>query len=370
MPDRNAVSSHLIELATAKKFLFMGHVAIGDFLYLIPLFDRMKQQFPWLIIDVWTDDLRREPRKWVSDRNKALRELSAGITAIDHLYPIVSSKEERAKLISRASMQGYDTVLYLASGRAYKFACAARRISPDGKIIGQKGKRWLDKLLGKWISKKVNYTLESSMTPGCHISQHYWSIFNRCFGLAEPKYGLPYVHQCQPTEQQISTARQWLSIQKPSARFIFINGEASNRKKSLPPVYIAQLIKAINISRPQLGFVINSSPRNCVEVEKELAGKLANIDIHWSIFSAKEQFMMLPAMISQCDLVITVDTSTIHIALGQKIPQIALMKKSSERCWAPFSLAIIHFEERQVEDIEISDVVTSVDKILPKIQSK
>ncbi|HEX7635087.1 MAG TPA: glycosyltransferase family 9 protein, partial [Noviherbaspirillum sp.] len=52
------------------------------------------------------------------------------------------------------------------------------------------------------------------------------------------------------------------------------------------------------------------------------------------LFSAEENFFQLPAILSLCDLIISVETAVMHLANAVHVPVIALMRQKNPE-WAP-----------------------------------
>jgi len=82
-------------------------------------------------------------------------------------------------------------------------------------------------------------------------------------------------------------------------------------------------------------FLINAMPQ-------ELAKVTAVVQAHGlprtQAFSAVDNFFQLPAMLAQCDLIISVETSIMHLANAVHVPVVALMRKKNPE-WAPFDSA-------------------------------
>jgi ADP-heptose:LPS heptosyltransferase len=56
------------------------------------------------------------------------------------------------------------------------------------------------------------------------------------------------------------------------------------------------------------------------------------------LFSAEENFFQLPAVLEQCDLIVSVETAVMHLANAVHVPVIALMRQKNPE-WAPIDKA-------------------------------
>jgi len=81
------------------------------------------------------------------------------------------------------------------------------------------------------------------------------------------------------------------------------------------------------------------------------------------LFTANENFFQLLSIISLCDLVVSVETSVMHLAAALKIPVIALMRKKNPE-WEPYRAAqtqVLFVKKRSdwVEDIPVEFVMSA-----------
>ena len=85
-------------------------------------------------------------------------------------------------------------------------------------------------------------------------------------------------------------------------------------------------------------------------------------DINVDLFTATEHFFQLPALLSLCDIVITVETAVMHLAAGLNVPQIVLMRENASQ-WQPLRADEILLGKHVVADIPISDIVAAFQRI-------
>jgi ADP-heptose:LPS heptosyltransferase len=82
---------------------------------------------------------------------------------------------------------------------------------------------------------------------------------------------------------------------------------------------------------------------------------------HAHLFSAVDNFFQLPAILSLCDLIISVETAVMHLANAVHVPVVALMRLTSLE-WVPIDQAnstIIHVSrpDAWVDSITVEDVM-------------
>lgn len=101
-----------------------------------------------------------------------------------------------------------------------------------------------------------------------------------------------------------------------------------------------------------------------MERARKLFALHALADVH--LFSAEENFFQLPAILSRCDLIVSVETAVMHLANAVHVPVIALMRQKNPE-WAPIDQAnsvVITVQNRNdwVDRITVDDVVAVLAK--------
>ena len=79
------------------------------------------------------------------------------------------------------------------------------------------------------------------------------------------------------------------------------------------------------------------------------------------LFSAEQNFFELPAMLSRCQLIISVETAVMHLANAVHVPVIALMRQTSPE-WTPINLAISTIIKTTTAKAWVEEI--SVDQVL------
>jgi ADP-heptose:LPS heptosyltransferase len=324
-------------LAKARKVLVITHLAIGDFTYMQMCFRALKRAHPHLQIHLWVDERRRSdrPEDWPHLKNYSLYDWLAASPYIDKTYDQNYSPALHAQSIEAAQQEQYPLVVSLTHMACHRYARLARDISPCGFIVGLKKQNYrffeLSKMLG---IRKFDATMplyESQDKNVAHVSDIYAHWFHRVFGLVIPQW------ERYPTidipDQWTEGARQQLTAWGFGAQVVFINAYSKGPERCWPLERVFDLIREMR-AQPhwrEAGFVVNVVPEE-LQHARALYDSVALPGTH--LFSAEQNFFQLPAMLSLCSLVVTVETAVMHLANAVHVPVIALMRQNNPE-WVP-----------------------------------
>jgi ADP-heptose:LPS heptosyltransferase len=117
------------------------------------------------------------------------------------------------------------------------------------------------------------------------------------------------------------------------AKLVFINPYAKTRKRCWPLERVVELVAAIRAqdSWKDTRFIVNVVPEEMAQARTFFDGHAVE---RLQLFSAQENFFQLPAMLRECDLIISVETAVMHLANAVQVPVIALMRQKNPE-WAP-----------------------------------
>jgi ADP-heptose:LPS heptosyltransferase len=311
-------------LSRSRKILFITHLAIGDFTYLQSFFRLFSEKYPHIKIDLWVDEVRRTRLfwQWKHLKNYVLFDWLKESGLFNKIYGGTYSWRRFNQKINLAKKEEYPIVVSLCIVRSDFYTKIARRISKKGFVCAILKKR-----------KKRNCCCGVE-----HVTDIYEKWFSEIFGItAAPDKVAPF----------ISIPKKWISyaklkfakwgIKPKVSRFekvIFINSFAKNVTRCWPVDRLVRLIFSLREEElfQDAYFIVNVEPR----FEKQIRAFLSNYCLHRVIlFTADHNFFQLPAVISLCDLVVSVETSIIHIASALKIPVVALMRRKNPE-WRPF----------------------------------
>jgi ADP-heptose:LPS heptosyltransferase len=353
------------------KILFITHLALGDFAYLQNCFQAFARAHPHLAIHVWVDELRRtsQPAKWAHLRKYALYDWLEACPFVARVYRETYSPELFRQSIRAAREQHYPLVVSLCTLRTPRYARLARKLAPDGFVVGMRSRQ---SLLAPWrrlAYRKLNAGLdrEECSQPGQHISAAFACWFQRLFGLEIAESArFPFVQI--PAEWDQYGGRQLEAWRfdpagRNGGRLVFINPYAKTPKRCWPLVRVVELVGALR-QRPDWSnccCVINAVPEQMTEAAQFLRAYALD---RVQLFSAQENFFQLPAILSRCDLVVSVETAVMHLANAVHVPVIALMRQKNPE-WVPIdrahSTVILTANRREwVRAITVSQVLAAL----------
>jgi len=359
-------------LSRSDKVLFIAHLALGDYTYLQNDFRALSQAYPHLKIHVWVDELRRTSRAsaWPALSRYALYDWLAACPFIAKVYNQTYSPALYRQSLHEAQAEHYPLVISLGLLRRQKYARLARRISRDGFVAGHtKRVRPLDvftHMAYANLDVKIP-AYDVSINNVQHISDIYAEWFSMLFGIEIPPADrFPFV-DTPPTwkHQALRQVAEWGFSDR---RIIFLNSFSKGEERNWPLESIVELVIAMRRHERwrDSAFVVNAVP--------EEMGRLQTILSRYSlddvrVFSAIENFFELPALLSLCDLVISVETATMHLANAVHVPVVALVRQRNPE-WMPIdrgnsTVIAVAGPEDWVETIPVEQVMSTL-RALPE----
>jgi len=354
-------------LQKADKVLFVGHFAIGDYTYLQNCFRAFAQRYPHIKIDLFVDELRRTRCfwRWKHLKKYALYDWLEACPFINKIYRTYSPSTFKDATAQVKAAQ-YSVVISLAVLRPYGYALMARRMCPQAFIVGL---RHRSRFFNVWRQYGYHQFDDSLLLqksqPGTHVSQHYAQWFKTLCGVdVEDRF--PFVQI--PNKWIVFAKLRFLKwrIDKKTKNFgsvVFINPFAKAEKRCWPLENVAALIRAIKTQDiwNDVSFIVNVPPEHYAKTKKFF-------DIHslTNVFlcCADYNFFQLPAIMSLCDLIISVETSTMHLANALHVPVLALMRSKNPE-WAPLDqentvVVIANQRHDWVKDITVDEVLKAL----------
>lgn len=327
-------------LAKSDKILFIAHLALGDFTYLQNCFQAFAQVYPHLKIHLWVDEVRRtsDSSQWEHLKKYSLYDWVASCPFFDKVYTRTYSPQLFKESIQEAQREAYPVVVSLATLRPHLYAGLAREISPHGFVVGMKKKVKFFQLHHHLAYQKLDASIPpysvSKQNPQ-HITDVYASWFRQLCGLEIARADrFPFV---RIPDQWLQYAQDQLArwdFKSRTGKLVFINPYAKTRKRCWPLDKVAELI--ISMTRQEQWrdacFIVNAVPQE-LSTARKVIGSFGLKRTH--LFSAEENFFQLPAVLSQCDLIISVETAVMHLANAVHVPVIALMRQKNPE-WVPF----------------------------------
>ena len=326
-------------LKRSKKILFIAHLALGDFTYLQNFFKAFAQANPQLEVHLWVDEVRRtsDPKAWEYLRKYSLYDWLAACPFFSKVYTRTYSPELYEASIREAQQEQYPIVVSLATLRPHQYANLARAISPDGFVVGMTRPVRFYQPHHLLAYRKLDASIPPYKVDRAapqHISDVYAHWFRQASGLeVSPPERFPFVDI--PTQWQQyakDTLASW-GFAPRQGKLVFINPYAKTKKRCWTLEQVAALIQAMQ-QHPHWRdscFIVNAVPQELAHAREVIAGYgLARTEL----FSAEENFFQLPAILAQCDLIISVETAVMHLANAVHVPVIALMRQKNPE-WVP-----------------------------------
>jgi heptosyltransferase-3 len=341
-----ANQTHLVPsevLQKSDKILFITHLALGDFTYLQNCFQAFARAYPHIKIHLWVDEVRRtaDSSQWAHLKHQALYDWLAACPYFAKVYDSTYSPALYKQSINEAMRYDYPLVVSLATLRPHQYARLAREISPHGFVAGMKRPVGLFALHRELAYRQLDAAVPTyvvSRNNPQHISEVQAGWFRQLFGIdIAPEARFPFV---QIPDKWSQFAQQTLvdwGFHQRRGKLVFINPYAKTKKRCWPLERVAQLIMAMS-AREQWRdacFIINAVPEEASHAREVFDGYALQ---RTRVFSAQENFFQLPAMLRECDLVISVETSVMHLANAVGVPVIALMRQKNPE-WVPIDRA-------------------------------
>ncbi len=328
------------QLYNADKILFIDALAIGDFCYFQNFYAAFSRKYPHLKIDLWVEEVRRSsnPKEWPALKNYALYDWLRSIPYFRHIYTETYSPQLFRESRIRARGEEYPIVVSLGTRKAHHFANLARDIAPKGYIVGQK-KSPLPFQLNRILAyRKLDASLPPPSGNETHISDRFANWFQALFALQlDAQQRHPYLDLPKKATRAI---QEWLKERAlaESNPLILINPFAKMDDRSWGLTATFTLIQKLR-NHPHFKkghYIINVAPERLAEVVERIGLDEAQ---YITPFTAADNFFQLPALLAEVDLVISAETSVMHLAnlVGSKT--LALMRAKNPE-WVPYNRAI------------------------------
>uniref|UniRef100_UPI001B8C6DF5 glycosyltransferase family 9 protein n=1 Tax=Collimonas silvisoli TaxID=2825884 RepID=UPI001B8C6DF5 len=238
--------------------------------------------------------------------------------------------------------QHYPLVVSLSTLRPPMYATLARQISAQGFVAGMKKPAGILALHKHLAYRKLDAAFDPDRVaqPRVHISDVYAAWFKRLFGIdSTPSSRLPFVRIPEQwgryAQEQLKLwgfARDSRQSVNP-AKLVFINPYAKTRKRCWPLERVIELVTALRAQEAwkDTRFIVNVVPEEMAQAKTFFDGHALE---RLQLFSAQDNFFQLPAVLRECDLIISVETAVMHLANAVQVPVIALMRQKNPE-WAP-----------------------------------
>ncbi len=358
-------------LKKTDKIIFIIHLAIGDFAYLQSAFSVFKKHYPHLKIDLFVVESRctTDENRWPLLEKDVIYDWLEGCGLFNKIYRKNYAPHLFAESISEAKKENYPLIISFGDVHSEPTERYAREMAgPNSIVAGIKlhihWYRFSYQIYKRKLWKNLDITFESiPMTKGRRISDLFAFWFEQIGGYKmsfEEK--LPFIKIPQYWQEQ---ATQKLTQLKNSSsqQVVFINYLAKDPNRSWKLEQAIELIEKMQ-ELPKYAdalYFLNTTPDHL----SEISGAIQTANLTNTIpFSATDNFYELPAILEQSDLIISVETSIIHLANAVNTPLIALMRQKTPE-WEPLKKEITeviwcHKKRDKIVDISPLDVIERV----------
>lgn len=329
-------------LEKSNKILFLTHLALGDFTYMQNYFKAFHEKYPHIKIDIWVDQLRGKSILWRGRREKKdiLFDWLESCDFVNKVYKNTNSFLGFLNFLKLAKKENYPLIVSLGVARGHRYAKYAKIISRNAFNVGLKKRTRFANFIKKNRFKKLNNFINCEDVENnynSHIVDTYSKVFEQFFGIKVLR---------ENTFPFISFPKKWsyfgklkfvkwgiLNKERPGQRVVFINSFAKTKKRCWSLEKVLDLIGNFQLDDNfyDTNFIVNVLPQEYKRFKQAL-DSLSSKRIF--LFTVDFNFFQLPAVISLCDLVVSVETSVIHLAAALKVPVVALMRQKNKK-WFP-----------------------------------
>ncbi|GGZ92306.1 hypothetical protein GCM10007162_04630 [Ignatzschineria ureiclastica] len=358
-------------VSKADKVLFIIHLAIGDFAYLQSAFKVFKKHYPSLKIDLFVVESRctEDRSKWPYLEKDVIYDWLEGCGLFNKIYRKNYAPHLFAESISEAKKENYSLIISFGDVHSEPTEKYAREMAgPDSIVAGLKlhinWYRFKYQIYKRNLWKNLDITFKSiPMTKGRHISDLFAFWFEQIGGYQmTEEEKLPFIDIPQYWQDKATKKLSQLK-HNASQQVIFINYLAKDPNRSWRLEQAIELIKKMQ-QLPKYAdalYFLNTTPDHLSEISGAI--QMANLT-NTIPFSATDNFYELPAILGQSDLIISVETSIIHLANAVNTPLIALMRHKTPE-WEPPKKEITeviwcHKKRDKIVDISPLDVIEKI----------
>lgn len=344
MTYKQILSHNLLQ--KTDRVLFLIHLAIGDYTYMQNMFRAFHQKYPHIKIDLFILENRctSDESKWPALENYVIYDWLETCGFYHKIYRRNYAPQFLEESILEAHQEKYPIVITLGTLQDEQTEILGRRIAGDkGLLVGLKidlkWYRFKHHLIKRPSWKVLDLVFYSKpLKKGEHISAVYNSWAEQLAGVTlSEEERLPFV---DIPEKWFNSTKKYLQDLKvnQSSPTIFINYLAKDPKRSWKVEQAIELVQLLQqkSSLKKATFIINTLPELIRSLEEQI--KDCNLSNTFA-YSAKDNFYQLPAMLKLSDLIISVETSIIHLANAVKTPVIALMRQKTPQ-WVPLDKSI------------------------------
>lgn len=337
------------KILSSEKILFIIHLAIGDYTYMQNMFRAFHEKYPHIKIDLFILENRctTDESKWPFLEKYVIYDWLETCGFYHKVYKRNYAPQFLEESILEAQTEKYPIVITLGTLQNEKTEVLGRRIAgKNGLLVGLRCPinwyRFKYQLIKQSSWKELDISFYSKpLKKGDHISEVYNSWCEQLVGeTLSYEERLPFVDIPSKWKDKAHNLllQEKIKSGNENSPTVFINYLAKDPKRSWKVEQAFELISELQSYKQykDITFVLSTIP----EQKNYLEEILNKTDLKSCfIFSATDNFYELPAMLQEANLIISVETSIIHLANAVKTPVVALMRQRTPE-WDPLDRSI------------------------------
>ena len=328
--------------AEVKSILILRPDKIGDMVVTVPLIHAVKERFPHVTLHVMA-----------SPRNVEIIRDDPHVDAI-HLY--IKNIWKDGQTIYRLRRKNFDIIYDPICHDSITGLLLSRIIKNNSALVAS---RKLN------LIKFYDYAEKYEPDGRDHNIDNGLILF-KAFGIS-PESVDPFRPVFLPLESKEKAAKFRRELPSSGKILIGINISAGSATRTLSPQKYIAILKMIRSRLPEAQFIIISIP-----VDRHTARKIlteSNIDA--LLIPDNLSLLDVGAIISHLDILITPDTSLVHIARLMKIPVVAIYSghRRNYFFWRPYRQeggAVVAANVSNLHDVEAEQVVEAFFRLIER----
>lgn len=332
-----------LDPSTVRSILLLRYDAVGDMVLTTPAIDLLRRHLPDASIDVVAS-----PRNvTLVDRDPRFR----------HVYVYPGGGAEAFKLARILRPNRYDVVFGFVTSKMTKLGFLANAIG--GRRAVKVTQRHDDR--SSLYSALFNLQLpprSASRSAAANLATMVADTFGLPLDVAGVRLTLNL------PDENLARARRFHDTLTPSP-FIVLNISSNDTYRRWSTERNAALVTAILARHPELRILVTSSPG-----DRDEAAELAALDPARVIVTPLTSDLLdVAAILEGAAIVITPDTSLVHLASAMDVPTVALYSRLTPRYheWLPTGIsyeAVVSNGLTPIETIQPEEVMTAFDRLL------
>ena len=343
---RNREASAPIDRARVRSILILRHDAIGDMVVTTAAIDLIRREMPGVVIDIIA-----------SPRNEGVLRHDPRVRHVEVYRRGIGEIVRLARLLRR---NRYDVV----------FAFVLSKTTESGLLANAIGGAHAVKVAVRNEQRAHIYSaLFNLQVPTPRLRRSMAEILA---GVVSDTFGLRPDPATIRTSLYLSDAnRSWAARHAPNgdiATCIVLNISSGNDYRKWSVERNGAFVAAVLRRHPELRIVITASPQ-----DHEEAKAIAGIDTaRVSVLPPTSDILDIAAVLERAAIVVSPDTSIIHIASAVGAPALTLYSRLASHYteWMPFGVpyeAVITDGAEPIDSLRLDDVLDAFERLLARV---